>query len=250
MATVKFIEERIAGKQKEIEKLEKKLLRVEMAAVSGWENNPYYYGERDLRITKREIEAAKAALKKYEEDLAKENEKALSRCVPAITEFLNRWYERCVKFYLAQYEKYLVALKECHDKDREYCEWSNSNGYRMRRDNRGEYERIVSERQVYRDNFRGAWLHVTQFEHGSLSWEETMKKDLREEYNRKYDFIIERTNEIVGEILDAGGLSIGDKGDLNGIIIGTRGKASVATFGAGGYNIQCFHFRTTIKEVK
>ena len=76
-----------------------------------------------------------------------------------------------------------------------------------------------------------------------------LEKDLNEEANRKYDFIIERTNAIVGEITDASGLSIGSKQDLNGFIVGTRGTAKVQTIGAGGYNIQCFHFRTLINAV-
>lgn len=76
-----------------------------------------------------------------------------------------------------------------------------------------------------------------------------LAKDLNEEANRKYDFIIERTNAIVGEITDASGLSVGSKQDLNGFIVGTRGTAKVQTIGAGGYNIQCFHFRTLINAV-
>ena len=47
--------------------------------------------------------------------------------------------------------------------------------------------------------------------------------------------IIERTNKIVGEITDAAGLTI-TAGELNGVIIGTKGKARVKTIGCGGYN--------------
>ena len=75
-----------------------------------------------------------------------------------------------------------------------------------------------------------------------------LAKDLTQEANRKYDFIIERTNYIVGEITDAAALQVGAKGDLNGFIDGTRGRAKVQTIGAGGYNIQCFHFRTLIHK--
>ena len=76
-----------------------------------------------------------------------------------------------------------------------------------------------------------------------------LEKDLTKEWNRKYDFIIERTNEIVGKITDASNLKVGAKGDLNGYIIGTKGTAKVQTIGAGGYNIQCFHFRTLINPL-
>lgn len=77
--------------------------------------------------------------------------------------------------------------------------------------------------------------------------ESKLLKDLKAEANAKYDDIIERTNKIVGEITDASELRINAKGNLDGIISGTRGKASVTTIEAGGYNIQCYHFRTLIK---
>ena len=69
------------------------------------------------------------------------------------------------------------------------------------------------------------------------------------EAKSKYDSIIERTNRIVGQITDATNLHIGEKGDLNGYIYGTEGTAKVQTIGAGGYNIQCFHFRTLTTRV-
>ena len=75
-----------------------------------------------------------------------------------------------------------------------------------------------------------------------------LEKDLTNEWNRKYDFIIERTNQIVGTITDASNLKVGAKGDLNGFIIGTKDTAKVQTIGAGGYNVQCFHFRTLINK--
>ena len=62
--------------------------------------------------------------------------------------------------------------------------------------------------------------------------------------------LIGRIMSTVGTITDAAALYIGPEGDINGIIVGTEGKAKIQTIGAGGYNIQCFHFRTLIHEIK
>lgn len=37
---------------------------------------------------------------------------------------------------------------------------------------------------------------------------------------------------------------------MDGYVIGDNGTASIQTFGAGGYNIQRFHYRTKVKAVK
>lgn len=62
--------------------------------------------------------------------------------------------------------------------------------------------------------------------------------------------LIGRIMSTVGTITDASTLYIGPEGDINGCIEGTEGKAKIQTIGAGGYNIQCFHFRTLIHEYK
>lgn len=77
-----------------------------------------------------------------------------------------------------------------------------------------------------------------------------LEKEMEAEKRAKLLDLIGRINKVVGTITDATGLYIGSNGEVNGIILGTEGKAKVETIGAGGYNIQCFHFRTLIHEFK
>ena len=77
-----------------------------------------------------------------------------------------------------------------------------------------------------------------------------LEKTMEEEKKAKLAELIGRINKVVGTITDATALSIGGKGDINGIVVGTEGKALIETFGVAGYNIVCYHFRTTIRELK
>lgn len=88
--------------------------------------------------------------------------------------------------------------------------------------------------EIHNEDEREAWL----------------EKTMEEEKRAKLLDLIGRIMSTVGTITDAAALYIGPEGDINGIIVGTEGKAKIQTIGAGGYNIQCFHFRTLIHEIK
>ena len=54
--------------------------------------------------------------------------------------------------------------------------------------------------------------------------------------------------DITGDITDARMLTIANNGCLNGVIHGVNGSAHVETILAGGYNIQCLHYRTLVHK--
>ena len=255
MASIEFITKRIEGKQKEIEKLEKKLSRIEKAKETNWEVNPYYYGEDDLRWTLKDLANARESLAKYEAQLTTENEKAASRNVTAIIEFLENWKTKVMEYYIDRFARYLVAYEEYCVKSNEHADWFNNGGWRQE-----NAKQIDEEYRKYRKEFAKRWGEMERYEVREYNSEtgkyekrfnrEKLQKELEQEANAKYDDIINRTNAICGKITDARGLWVGLKGDLDGIIKGERGTAKVQTIGAGGYNIQCFHFRTLVHEVK
>ena len=256
MASKEFILKRIQGKQREIARLNAKLDRINAAETSNWENNPYGYSEYDRRITLKDLSRAQEALAEYQAQLTTANEMEASRNVPAITEFLTAWKAHVTEFYNNLFSKYPEALKQYHEDMKPYTmEYFQEN--KFRKEQPDAWREWNTAKKLIKEAFEVRFACIApyidrvynpttqRYDQFALNTDK-MNKDLQTEYDRKYDFIIARTNEIVGQITDASNLSVGPKGDLNGYIIGTKGCCSVKTIGAGGYNIQCYHFRTLI----
>ena len=269
MATTEFIEKRIAGKENELDKLTKKLARIRKVEAQNWEDpNPYYYSKHDLDVCLRDIEEVERALANYKNQLLAEQEKAASRNVPVIIEFLNNWRDRVLDFHTEKFKEYYDEKKlvsDLYDKIGDSFYSLEKSPARKAYDEaveafskrcHGYYERQDFTNKWGKPDYRKVKVKDGEYEWlrpyiNEISLESAIKKftkDLDKEWIRKYDFIIERTNAIVGQITDASDLRIGAKHDLNGFIIGTKGRAKVQTIDAGGYNIQCYHFRTLINK--
>ena len=162
MASIEFIQSRIEGAEKKVDSLKKKIERIKKAEASGWENNPYYYDERDLKHALRDLENAEKSLEDYKAKLASEKEKDASRDVPAILEFLDKWKKRVIDIYsdvIREYfelkeevakayralPKYFYYKREWEEPSEEYKKYMGLNSEFQEKVN-GYYEKYTDER--------------------------------------------------------------------------------------------------------
>lgn len=200
--------------------------------------------EEDIERLHKEIAETEKRLAGYQEELQVVIDKENNRNIQVIIDFLENWKTESNKFYHESLPKYLEARdrwkkedKELHDK-----RWHGN------LDREGK-RKVMEEQRRNSEMFTQAWGWIIPFVYADNIREEELTKALNEEADRKYDFIVEKTTSLVGQITDATHLYIANNGNLNGFIIGTTGKINVQTISAGGWNIQRFHFRTLIHKV-
>ena len=85
--------------------------------------------------------------------------------------------------------------------------------------------------------------------HSGLNGEKVAEKHFRKELENKKKNLIAKVKKKVGTIIEVE-VKLNPKGGLDGLIKGEDGTVRIETIGAGGYNIQRYHFRTLIKEKK
>ena len=201
----------------------------------------------------------KLTLEKYQNmlnlELAKEDEFNNNR-IQVIWEFLLNYKEQVAEYIRDN----LSVLNEYYEVNTKMCDWHNNNRYKVYNGEmtKEEYNRVYNELDKRAKELQ-ANIHPYTRECATKDYskenseryidevklEEILLKDCKARY---FQLVNEVTN-ITGIIMDAQDLRI-RAGELNGIIIGEKGKAKVQTFSAGGWNIQCYHYRTRVDEVR
>lgn len=145
--------------------------------------------------------------------------------IEALEKFMNHWEELAISFY--------VELNKEIDKLDEEAEEKN-----LRMVGGQEYKSYRNKRQAL------------SYKSNGLVTLNQIREAVAKERIRKENNFIARVEKVVGCITDATDLKVADNLELNGTVIGQEGKARVSTITAGGYNIQCFHFRVLVKKIK
>lgn len=208
-------------------------------------------------------------------DLEINKNKVIQAQVPdVIKEFLQEWKENAFQWYVQRYDAFLeykgkvrgdarAAKVEALKTLPEYAELRQKWGGRLFEDDfflnnpnpRKPMEKFLKERELDYDSINkklarfadATVLKMCEFrdKQERLTW---LDGALEEEKKNKMLDLVARVTKITGPITDAENLRI-RAGDLNGTILGEKGAAKIQTISAGGYNIQCFHYRVLIDDV-
>lgn len=223
----------------------------------------------ELRNAYVDLGEARNTLANYQVQLEKVDNFAKEEKVPAIWDFLCDWENKAYNWYLENAKKYFEltrdydASKQAFEKDylekhtepskddtRAYMGWRNTKRYYTRAWEENYYQPI-NELTKNITNCKGRYEDRNYVYYDYSVNTDELAKYLKDEKDRKYQDLVKRITSITGDIVDATGLYIGNKnGEINGIVVGEKASAKVQTISAGGYNIQCFHYRVLVHEVR
>lgn len=147
-----------------------------------------------------------------------------------IKEFIDQWKLRAINYYHQAIEDYKKEYKELNEK---YTQ-TNDDYKKEKRQLLEKYNQIVVD---------------LSYGYSPKDREERLLKIIEREATAKEKTLIARVNKEVGSIVKALSLNVGVNGELNGTIKGENGICKIETIYAGGYNIQCLHYRVLVHKV-
>lgn len=217
-----------------------------------WAYCDYKHVAEDIESNIKKRAELKEKLHDYRIKQAEEEKKNDVPIVPAVEEFLANWKAEAEGWLREQ----VIAMKDFIDEITETRKAIRkkyiSNEFQSRKE-------IAAEEKAARVDYSSAKQRIAAtftndvrslYEHRGLGFEARLEKELSNEVIRKRVDLFRRCSAVVGVITDASHLYVGEDLNLNGVVIGEKGKAYVRTIGAGGYNIQQFHYRVLVNEIK
>ena len=227
-----------------------------------------------LSVTKR-IQESEERIQSLQADLrsAEAQQAFMENQIPdVIKDFFVRWKEDSISFFSNRYEQYqdftrklraeeLAARKEAIKTLPEYSQ------YAERMDRMSDYDlHNVFPRKPMEDYLKSQSLDYRSISEVKSSFagqivsamckyndpeqrRSFLERTIDHEMRSKMLDLAQRIGEKVGRITDAAGLHV-QNGEIAGVIYGENGSATIQTIGAGGYNIQRFHFRTLVHELE
>ena len=242
-----------------------------------WELCEYEHKLEDIKNNENKLNKLKITLEKlnnsFDVELKKEND--INNVIPkCLIEFLEKWKENAKDYYIKlaneyielKYKKYEVTkdeLQEIYIKkmDHEAKEYKIVRRYsdkmieEILKSDYLKYEaEIYINNKYYKkflNNHFASDIYIIEkiIDSNKVNLNE-LREILDSEVKEKKENFVTRVKEVVGVIEDMNNFTLDHNGEINGIAIGKKCKARVKTISAGGYNIQCFHYRVLINKIK
>lgn len=219
-----------------------------------WDLHSYEDTLEAIGNNQKKLAELKDKLKGYLEQkkqMDKENEVPM---VPAVEKFLSDWRTEAEGYYRKQVTAYNQMLTDRNAKVKDIREKYHPDFLHRKEIETAEKEAGV-DRKSFQEKVKLLFSQDVQILHregmpGSERFEAALCKMMDEEIRTKRIDLYHRCAAAVGVITDATDLSVGNNGSLNGCVVGEQGKAHVETIWAGGYNIQCLHYRVLVKPIR
>lgn len=208
----------------------------------------------ELRRAYVDLAAQKATLAKYQTQLTKQSSFNASEKIPVIWDFLQEWRQKAYKYFIENVALYAQLKME---EDKAFDDYKQTSAYKdvINAAPKTEYARTRAQLHL-RYQFLGDYYSAISAVTKDIylykgKWDDAkLNKILDKDVQHKYENFIARITEKAGNIEDVNNLHISENGEINGVVKGDKHSVKVETIGAGGYNIQCFHFRVLVNIIE
>lgn len=200
------------------------------------DNNKYYGSDAWSKAI--DLYDARVTLLKYENMLKAITDRESVNKIDTIWQFLLQYKTNVINWL----KDHAYLSDKYYRLDHEYCDMHNSRKYTIEQLN-AKWLEVKEARDA---------IHplVNKFYNVRRGWnDDELNKYMDKEIENRYFKLINQVTKYCDKIIDASNLTI-RVGELNGIIKGTKQNVRIETIGAGGYNIQCFHYRTLVKPMR
>lgn len=232
----------------------------------------------DLCRAYAELFMAKSTLERYKAKMAEADAFAAEEKVKPVWDFVNMWLEAERNYLKGNAERYFGLKK---GEKEAFLEYAKAKGVDLGSNNaahEARYEFIKGDgwdaRPYYwaidplvvsnvkfktraaaefgDDGYKEKTVHgLYAREAVGYEYDEAaVERALLKERDLKYKDFLDRIRKVAGDILDAEGLHLGEKGNVCGVVRGTKANAYVETIGVAGYNVIRFHYRVIVKAPK
>lgn len=231
--------------------------------------------KEDIRSVTKKIQDMDERIEKLKADLrsAEAQQAFMDNEIPdVIKEFFEAWKQDSISFFSNRYEEYHEFVQQLRTE--EYAARREAvktlpvySKYADRIQSMSDYdflnvyprqpmESYLKERSLdynsiseRKRSFAGPVVTAMCRYNDPIQRQQHLEADMEREMRSRMLDLAQRIGEHVGKITDAQGLHI-QNGEIAGVIYGEKGSVSIQTIGAGGYNIQRFHFRTLVHPIE